>query len=100
MLVKRRLVAALVLCALALPLSAQNDKAGLELGRRMLAEDNPGELWLDRGKKLFHEKRGPKKASLEQCDFGLGAGKLEGASAQLPRYFADTDEVQDLEVAR
>jgi sulfur-oxidizing protein SoxA len=63
----------------------------------MLAEDNPGELWIDQGKELFHQKRGPKNASLEQCDFGLGPGKLEGASAQLPRYFADTDKVQDLE---
>ena len=69
----------------------------LGVGRQMLQEDNPGELWIDKGKALFHEKRGPKKASLEQCDFGLGAGKLEGAAAQLPRYFADTDKVEDLE---
>jgi L-cysteine S-thiosulfotransferase len=69
----------------------------LAVGRQMLIEDNPGELWIDRGKKLFYEKRGPRKASLEQCDFGLGPGKLEGASAQLPRYFPDTDKVQDLE---
>lgn len=69
----------------------------MALGRQMLMEDNPGELWIDRGKKLFHDKRGPKNASLEQCDFGLGAGKLEGASVKLPRYFADTGKVQDLE---
>ena len=69
----------------------------LGVGRQMLQEDNPGELWIDKGKALFHEKRGPKNASLEQCDFGLGAGKLEGAAAQLPRYFADTDKVEDLE---
>ena len=69
----------------------------LGVGRQILQEDNPGELWIDKGKALFHEKRGPKKASLEQCDFGLGAGKLEGAAAQLPRYFADTDKVEDLE---
>jgi sulfur-oxidizing protein SoxA len=77
--------------------AAQNSAEGLELGRKMLVEDNPGELWLERGKRLFSERRGPKKASLEQCDFGLGPGKLEGAAAQLPRYFADTDRVQDLE---
>jgi sulfur-oxidizing protein SoxA len=70
---------------------------GLAVGRQMLAEDNPGELWVQRGQKLFHERRGPKQASLEQCDLGLGPGKLEGAFAQLPRYFADTDKVQDLE---
>jgi len=69
----------------------------LAVGRQMLTEDNPGELWIDRGKQLFYEKRGPRKASLEQCDFGLGPGKLEGASARLPRYFSDTDKVQDLE---
>ncbi|HSN39737.1 MAG TPA: sulfur oxidation c-type cytochrome SoxA [Burkholderiales bacterium] len=69
----------------------------LAVGRQMLAEDNPGDLWVLRGEKLFHEKRGPKQVSLEKCDFGLGPGKLEGAFAQLPRYFADTDKVQDLE---
>jgi L-cysteine S-thiosulfotransferase len=69
----------------------------LEIGRKMLAEDNPGELWIERGKTLFYQKRGPKNASLEQCDFGMGPGKLEGAAARLPRYFRDTDKVQDLE---
>lgn len=77
---------------------AQSQSADpLGVGRQMLAEDNPGELWIDRGKAIFYDKRGPKKASLEQCDFGLGPGKLEGASARLPRYFADTNQVQDLE---
>jgi len=86
-----------VLLLIATPLDAQNTADGLAVGRKMLAEDNPGELWLDRGRELFHAKRGPKGASLEQCDFGLGPGKLEGASAQLPRYFEDTGVVQDLE---
>lgn len=69
----------------------------LAVGREMLAEDNPGDLWVQRGERLFHEKRGPKKASFEACDFGLGPGKLEGAFAELPRYFPDTERVQDLE---
>lgn len=69
----------------------------LSIGRKMLIEDNPGELWIDQGKALFEQKRGPKNASLAQCDFGLGPGKLEGAAARLPRYFADTDRVEDLE---
>jgi sulfur-oxidizing protein SoxA len=69
----------------------------LAVGRKMLAEDNPGELWIDRGKTLFYQQRGPKSASLEQCDFGVGPGKLDGATTQLPRYFPDTDKVQDLE---
>jgi len=71
--------------------------AGLEVGRQMLAEDNPGELWVLRGERLFREQRGPRKASLEQCDFGMGSGKLEGAFARLPRYFSDSDKVEDME---
>ena len=80
----------------AAPAAAQPDDP-LGVGRKMLAEDNPGELWIERGKTLFLQKRGPRNASLEQCDFGLGPGWLEGASVRLPRYFPDTDRVQDLE---
>ncbi|MBI3042059.1 MAG: sulfur oxidation c-type cytochrome SoxA [Betaproteobacteria bacterium] len=69
----------------------------LGVGRKMLAEDNPGELWIEKGKALFYQKRGPKNTSLEQCDFGMGPGRLEGAAARLPRYFTDVDRVQDLE---
>ena len=69
----------------------------LAVGRQMLAEDNPGELWIERGKTLFYQRRGPKNASLEQCDFGAGSGTVEGATPGLPRYFPDTDRVQDLE---
>jgi sulfur-oxidizing protein SoxA len=80
------------------PAAAQNKPGdGLAIGRQMLAEDNPGDLWVERGKRLFSEKRGPKSASLEQCDLGQGPGVVKGAFAQLPRYFADTDKVQDLE---
>jgi sulfur-oxidizing protein SoxA len=90
-------LAALAFLVLAAPSAAQNGPNGLAVGRQMLAEDNPGDLWVERGERLFHEQRGPKKASLEQCDLGLGAGKTDGAFAQLPRYFADTGKVQDLE---
>lgn len=88
---------ALAAVSLIIAATGANASDPLAVGRKMLMEDNPGELWIDTGKKLFHERRGPKNASLEQCDFGLGAGKLEGASVRLPRYFADTDRVQDLE---
>lgn len=91
----RSLIFALIFVAT--PLGAQNGVDGLAVGRQMLAEDNPGELWVQRGERLFYGKRGPKAASLERCDLGLGPGKMEGAFAQLPRYFADTDKVQDLE---
>src|SRR5687768_10210749 len=96
----RRAVAAVATVGCALTcgavLSQGKPDDAMALGRQMLADDNPGELWIDQGKRLFHEKRGPKSVSLEQCDFGLGAGKLEGASTRLPRYFADTGKVQDL----
>ncbi len=82
---------------LALAPSAFAQGNDLSVGRKMLVEDNPGELWIDQGKELFYQKRGPKNVSLEQCDFGMGPGKLEGAAARLPRYFADTDRVEDLE---
>jgi sulfur-oxidizing protein SoxA len=95
----RGFAAACLACCAAWGTVAAQDKAGdgLAIGRQMLAEDNPGELWIEQGKALFHGLRGPRKVSLERCDFGMGPGKLEGAAAQLPRYFADTDKVQDLE---
>lgn len=96
--------AILVFAATIYPVAAQNKPGdsiaqadGLALGRKMLAEDNPGDLWVERGQRLFNEKRGPKKASLEKCDLGQGPGVVKGAFAHLPRYFADTDKVQDLE---
>jgi len=59
--------------------------------------DNPA-LWVaDDGEALFEEPRGPKNVSLEGCDFGKGPGVLEGAYVELPRYFADTGKVMDLE---
>jgi L-cysteine S-thiosulfotransferase len=72
----------------------------LERYRQMLKDDpwsNPGLLDADRGEALWTEKRGPKAASLEACDLGKGAGKVEGAFAELPRYFGDADRVMDLE---
>ena len=88
---------ALAVFFIAAPLGAQTQFDGLTVGRQMLAEDNPGDLWVERGERLFYEKRGPKNVSLTGCDLGLGPGKLQGAFAQLPRYFRDTDVVQDLE---
>lgn len=58
---------------------------------------NPGYLAVDRGEALWSEKRGTKNVSLETCNLGEGPGKLKGAYARLPRYFADADQVMDLE---
>ena len=65
--------------------------------RAALQDGNPAELWEARGEDLWKQKRGPKGASLEACDLGLGPGVVKGAYAQLPRYFADADRVMDLE---
>ncbi|MGD9888773.1 MAG: sulfur oxidation c-type cytochrome SoxA [Halothiobacillaceae bacterium] len=86
--------------ALSAPLFAVeqgNDADKFAAYRAALAEDNPGEFWVEDGKALFHKKRGPKNASLEKCDFGLGEGVLKGAFAQMPRYFKDTGRVETLE---
>ena len=55
------------------------------------------ELYVTAGDELYRAKRGPRNESLESCDFGVGPGVLRGAYAQLPRYFADSGKVEDLE---
>lgn len=95
------------LCALALALapivsaSAQEDASEKEIERyRAMINDpmaNPGYLAVDRGEALWAEPRGTRNVSLETCDLGQGPGKLDGAYAALPRYFADAGKVMDLE---
>jgi L-cysteine S-thiosulfotransferase len=63
----------------------------------MMMADNPALWTVEDGKALFHAARGPNNVSLDTCDFGKGPGVLEGAYAELPRYFADTGKVMDLE---
>jgi sulfur-oxidizing protein SoxA len=65
--------------------------------RAQLGEDNPAELWETRGEALWTEPRGPNSLSLAGCDLGLGTGVIKGVYTVLPRYFADTHKVQDLE---
>jgi sulfur-oxidizing protein SoxA len=69
----------------------------IERYRAALGDGNPAELWEARGEALWKEKRGPNKVSLEKCDLGLGPGVVKGAYTVLPKYFADTDKVEDLE---
>lgn len=78
---------------------AQKDKAleSIDAYREALQDGNPAELYEATGEELWKTPAGPKNASLEKCDLGLGAGVVQGAYAQLPRYFADTNRVQDLE---
>ena len=65
--------------------------------RQMLQDGNPADLFEAKGEGLWTQKRGPKNASLEKCDLGKGPGVYKGAWVELPRYFADTGRVQDLE---
>ena len=65
--------------------------------RQMLQDGNPADLFEAKGEGLWTQKRGPKNASLEKCDLGKGPGVFKGVWVELPRYFADTGRVQDLE---
>ena len=65
--------------------------------RQMLQDGNPAELYEAKGEALWKQKRGPKNSSLEQCDLGKGPGVVKGVWVELPRYFADTGRVQDVE---
>jgi L-cysteine S-thiosulfotransferase len=106
----RRLATALGVTAfsmalmLSVPLSsasAQTADAEKEIERyRAMINDpfaNPAFLNVDRGELLWKQARGTKNVSLDGCDLGLGAGKVDGAYAKLPRHFADADKVMDLE---
>ena len=70
---------------------------GIAQYRALLADGNPADLWEAKGEALWKQKRGPMNASLERCDFGKGPGVVKGAFVELPRWFADTQRVQDLE---
>ena len=70
---------------------------GIAEYRAMLQDGNPAELFEARGEGLWQKKRGPKNETLQKCDLGKGAGVVKGAFVELPRYFADTQRVQDLE---
>jgi L-cysteine S-thiosulfotransferase len=98
----RILIAAALFVALAPVARAQDAETekAIEKYRQMLREDpwsNPALLDADRGEALWTTPAGPKKATLEKCDLGKGPGKVEGAFAELPRWFADAGRVMDLE---
>ena len=88
----------LLAALLAVPCAiAQDAKQEIEKYQKMIADSSPVELFELQGEAAWKKRQGPKNASLEQCDLGLGAGVLKGAYAQLPRYFSDADRVMDLE---
>ena len=90
---------AAVALAIAAPaaLAQGSTEKGIEAYRQALQDGNPAELWVARGEDLWKKPAGPRKASLEKCDLGLGPGVVKGAYAQMPRHFADADRVMDLE---
>jgi L-cysteine S-thiosulfotransferase len=95
----KRKIALLALLASGLMASAHADEteAGIAKYREMLQDGNPAELFEMAGEELWTMPRGPKNASLEQCDLGKGPGVVKGAFVELPKFFADTGRVQDLE---
>jgi len=98
-----RIAAAMLALAAVAAASAQQSPApkssadGIAEYRAMLADGNPADLFVAKGEALWKTKRGPKNATLERCDLGKGPGVVKGAFVELPRYFADTGRVQDLE---
>ena len=47
--------------------------------REVMEDASPAELFEAKGEELWKARRGPKNASLEECDLGLGPGVLKGA---------------------
>ena len=78
-------------------LAQKTSTQAIEEYREMLQDGNPADLFEAKGEDLWTKKRGPKNATLERCDLGLGPGVVKGAFVHLPRWFADTGKVQDLE---
>lgn len=91
-------IAVLALCNLSFSAHAQKTSVqSIEEYRAMLQDGNPADLFEAKGEGLWKQKRGPKNTSLEQCDLGKGPGVYKGVFLELPRYFSDTNKVQDLE---
>lgn len=76
---------------------AASDSDKIAEYREMISDGNPADFDEMRGEALWKTAAGPKHATLEKCDLGKGAGIVKGAYAELPRYFKDTNKVQDLE---
>ena len=94
------LAAAVIALGAAAAIAQDATEREVERYRAMLKADpwsNPGFLDADRGEALWKQKRGPKDASLMECDLGRGPGVVDSAFAELPRYFKDADRVMDVE---
>ena len=99
---KQRITLAVAIAALALSgagaaWAQKTASDGIAEYRELLADGNPAELYEAKGAELWVAKRGPKGVSLGSCDLGKGPGVVKGAWVELPRFFADTGRVQDVE---
>lgn len=97
---KNRMLATVVLLLSAtfgIAFAQKSASDGIAEYRAMLQDGNPAELFEAKGEGLWTQKRGPKKESLEKCDLGKGPGVVKGVFVELPRFFPDTQRVQDLE---
>jgi len=97
MTIRRGLLALAVLVSMGAWAQQKSAADGIAEYRKMLEDGNPAELFEAKGEALWTQRRGPKNASLEQCDLGKGPGVVKGAWVEMPRHFADTGRVQDLE---
>ena len=68
--------------------------------RELLQDGNPADLWEARGEGLWKEKRGPRKASLERCDLGKGAGVVKALNVEEPGKFEVSTAEKLLEQAQ
>jgi sulfur-oxidizing protein SoxA len=93
----QRLMLGAAVCICGIAHAQKTTAQGIEEYRAMLADGNPSELFEAKGEDLWMQKRGPLQATLQACDLGKGPGVVQGAFVELPRYFADTGRVQDLE---
>lgn len=71
---------------------------GIDRYRELIADGNPADLYEMEGEEIWKKPAGPKNASFEKCDLGLGPGVVKGAYVSLPRYFSDAGKVMDLEM--
>ena len=94
---KQLLIAAALLASFAAAAQQKSAADGIAVYRKMLEDGNPAELFEAKVEALWKQKRGPKNTTLEACDLGKGPGAVKGVFVELPRYFADTNQVQDLE---
>ncbi len=77
--------------------SEKTDSDRIAQYRDMISDGNPADFDEMNGAELWKTPAGPKHVTLEACDLGKGPGVVKGVYTELPRYFNDTDKVQDLE---